>query len=529
MWYACCACCSRCGRRYKNFDDQVARWDAGVSAAPRPAWLPLQGKGNRDQPVENWAMSLRQLNRIVDEFDATRCFWELKARNDPRKEGRRYVNLYDINKHFVIPWTKGTGNSIALLMNSESPLPAQLMISHAWAEDVEEFLVALNSFFREHNLDRNVAIWVCTFAQYQANDGPTVAEQVAREPFKTVIHSPSVRTLGMCVVHTTCCEVYQRLWCVHEIDEALGLGLEVRPGFSPEYLSDNLMQTVANTLKLDTANAKCGCPEDEEAIKKVVNDKQGGFKRLDDVVGKFRMEKVVNEFANFKSFNFATRAVVGQSVGVDFANELKKEKAAMTEDDSEAPPIISAAKAGQTDKVKELLADSADVNVRDKKERTALMYAGDLGNLACVQLLIAANADLQAKDAIGETVLTLTATPETGQSKEQAVRKMEALLGAGADMNHGTNQGRTALMGAALSGNPAIVKLLLAAKADMTARDNEERTALDLAQMRRCKECEHILEEAARDGLLLPTQCEPGDELAPAAPLPVAAPGAPAP
>ena len=38
--------------------------------------------------------------------------------------------MYDINQMCVIPWTRGTGCSIATLMSHDDELDAKLMLSH---------------------------------------------------------------------------------------------------------------------------------------------------------------------------------------------------------------------------------------------------------------------------------------------------------------------------------------------------------------------------------------------------------------
>ena len=61
------------------------------------------------------------------------------TRNCVTQEFVHCVTGYDINDHFVKPWTHGKGNSVALLMN---PIPkrAEVMLSHAWGEDIEEVM-----------------------------------------------------------------------------------------------------------------------------------------------------------------------------------------------------------------------------------------------------------------------------------------------------------------------------------------------------------------------------------------------------
>merc|ERR1712183_108005 len=61
----------------------------------------------------------------------------------------------------------GTGNSIALLMNPERPLKAEIMISHCWGESVLETLAAVLGKACVSDIDFEASIWFCTFAIYQ--------------------------------------------------------------------------------------------------------------------------------------------------------------------------------------------------------------------------------------------------------------------------------------------------------------------------------------------------------------------------
>ena len=58
---------------------------------------------------------------------------------------------------------------------------------------------------------------------------------------------------------------------------------------------------------------------------------------------------------------------------------------------------------GNTDKVKKLLEQHADVNKQGKDGWTALMWAADRGHLDVVKLLVERGADLTIKDNYGET------------------------------------------------------------------------------------------------------------------------------
>jgi hypothetical protein len=93
-------------------------------------------------------------------------------------------------------------------------------------------------------------------------------------------------------------------------------------------------------------------------------------------------------------------------------------------------PLMRAALDGNTERVKELIHQGADINQRDDEGRTALMFA------------------------------VINTHYET----------MKVLLEHGADVNAKSNQGGTALMGAALSGELRMVEALLDRGADLHAR-----------------------------------------------------------
>src|SRR4030095_3393671 len=105
-------------------------------------------------------------------------------------------------------------------------------------------------------------------------------------------------------------------------------------------------------------------------------------------------------------------------------------------------PLMRAALDGNTEKVKELIQQGADVNERDDNGRTALMFA------------------------------VINTHYET----------MKLLLEYGADVNVKSNPGGTALMGAATAGDLRMVQALLEKGADVHARLSEtNESALTIA------------------------------------------------
>jgi len=70
-----------------------------------------------------------------------------------------------------------------------------------------------------------------------------------------------------------------------------------------------------------------------------------------------------------------------------------------------AEKLIEASTSGVTEKVKSVLAEGADVNVRDQDGWTALMHASWHGHSEVVGLLLNKGADVNAKASNGGTAL----------------------------------------------------------------------------------------------------------------------------
>lgn len=194
--------------------------------------VPSHG-GNWKVPCKKWSMSIEQWIKFLAYCKATADWRPLKEKEDKLKPAG-YVNGYDLNDAFVKPWTKDRDSSVALLMNpTEDQLrEAQLMVSHAWGEDMEECEDALVNLPKKNkHVSAATRIYFCIFSNYQHNDsfGPSIKQQVEWNPFGAVINSPE--TNGMVVILTTASEIYLRLWCVYEIDLAISRDQERRQDF----------------------------------------------------------------------------------------------------------------------------------------------------------------------------------------------------------------------------------------------------------------------------------------------------------
>jgi uncharacterized protein len=145
------------------------------------------------------------------------------------------------------------------------------------------------------------------------------------------------------------------------------------------------------------------------------------------------------------------------------------------------------------------------------KGATPLMRAAKSGDVEVMRLLLAAGADPQARLANQGTALMLAgglgwrdgspAAPSYDQgTEEDATRAIDLLLSLGVPLDAATEQGDTALHAAVTGrGSPAIVRHLLAKGASQSARNKRGLTPLEAAKASRkdLKELVAILTEAA--------------------------------
>jgi uncharacterized protein len=120
---------------------------------------------------------------------------------------------------------------------------------------------------------------------------------------------------------------------------------------------------------------------------------------------------------------------------------------------------------------------------------TPLLRAAKAGDAPVMQLLLEHGANPALPTASGITPLMAAAgngsssidTRGRYKSEQQAVGAAELLLAAGADVNARDAQGQTALHGAAAWGYSDLVRSLVAHHADVLAKDARGRTAADIA------------------------------------------------
>ena len=138
--------------------------------------------------------------------------------------------------------------------------------------------------------------------------------------------------------------------------------------------------------------------------------------------------------------------------------------------------LYEAARFGQSEVVKLLIAAGANVHAVNKNGMTALHRAAICGNNEIAKLLIAAGADVNAMNKKGSTALYKTALNFNAGNDYTEVAKL--LIAAGANVHAMDIRGTTALHVAAKHGSAEVAKVLISLGANVHAMDIWGKTAL---------------------------------------------------
>ena len=157
-------------------------------------------------------------------------------------------------------------------------------------------------------------------------------------------------------------------------------------------------------------------------------------------------------------------------------------------------PVANAAMGSDTETVRSLLRAGEDVNAAQGDGMTALHWTALNGDIATMQLLLYAGANLEPTTRLGAY------TPLHLASREGRSETVVMLLDARSDAGRPTDTGVTALHLAAQAGSPEAVVALLEHGADVNVRDaNSQRTPLMFATAGSRLEAMKTLIEAGAD------------------------------
>ncbi|MGD0276779.1 MAG: SUMF1/EgtB/PvdO family nonheme iron enzyme [Syntrophales bacterium] len=136
--------------------------------------------------------------------------------------------------------------------------------------------------------------------------------------------------------------------------------------------------------------------------------------------------------------------------------------------------LHDAARVGEITRVRQILEQGTDVNIRDQQQNTPLHVAIYHGKIAVAVFLIHKGADINAYNCYHETPLFYAAS----QGQKEAA---ELLLQKGADVNARDASQDTPLFYAASKGKTEVVQLLLQKGAEVNAKDRHNETPLHWA------------------------------------------------
>lgn len=182
-----------------------------------------------------------------------------------------------------------------------------------------------------------------------------------------------------------------------------------------------------------------------------------------------------------ESFQYNPNPDVDNLVGVTLKQRTDENYAGDLKSD-----LLLAASKGDLSKIRELLAQGADVNSKDFQGETPLHKAK---NLETVEALLSHAAAVDDRNNYGFTPLIRAAS----LARSTVV---QALIGKGAAINAKNKYGNTALMSAAMIGCVEVVEILLRSGADPRATNNLGKTAMMFARSKGHMTVVHQLEAA---------------------------------
>ena len=162
-----------------------------------------------------------------------------------------------------------------------------------------------------------------------------------------------------------------------------------------------------------------------------------------------------------------------------------------TSQENSGEAFYAAIRANDLPRLNGILTAGANVNAKDERGITPLMYTAWVGSVDAMTRLLDRGADPNLSNSSGSTALMLSATE---------IAKVRLLKDRGANVNVASTRGRTALFLAAMSDRSAdIARLLISAGADVHVVDGMKMTVLHAAALGNDTETVRLLVDAGLD------------------------------
>ena len=159
---------------------------------------------------------------------------------------------------------------------------------------MQEKMASLKSLMTMYLIPDHTPIFFCTLCMYQSFDekeaevGLSIPDQLLKNPFANIIESKPKR--GMFVIHTSTFELYERLWCVHEVDECLK-NKDLNKNVELFGACDTTKYSVDEMTKAANIKTKDGeCSDVDKVTLTARIEANGSFDELDKVIKKVRTQ-----------------------------------------------------------------------------------------------------------------------------------------------------------------------------------------------------------------------------------------------
>lgn len=455
------------------------------------------------------------------------------------------VNMYIINTEIVVPLSKVFYSSyVELVANAEQP--PTVFVSHFWGNPFWQTLQLLEFHAKQRGWENDTAYWICTFANNQ-HDLQELCGRLEDTPFVKAIRLESCR--GTVALLDSQISTFERIWCVLENAISTDDTSKASNKFydlaawlpDREQLFANKPVPSKATLQLDYG------PDDLREVVEVMVDTEGMPCKDDGGTFPLKVAKLgvnINLVEAKASREEDKRAILHFVAGTAIEHQTDEpptehpnyDRLNLAARERFLPgTLYDLAQKDQEDLLADLLTKFPKaVNSTIQDGATALWVAAKEGSLACLKVLLAANANVsqarndgltpaisaasnnqakalrdllehkadpnQAREEDGTTPLYLAA--QKGQ-----LESMHVLLEFGADVGLGRTDGWTPAATAAFNNQFEALKLLLDDKADANQATKDGSTPLLLAAGRGNLEALRVLlnaganpNSAKRDG-----------------------------